>query len=87
MRPGLHQGAHSTPGVRPARVDVDDVLHHDVVEQETADGAVTSVDEALLEAAVVESFYAFFSSISCSEEFDVSIWVICVHVHDLDSYL
>jgi len=82
VRAGLHQSAHAAPGVRSGGIDVDDVLHHDVVEEPAVDGTVAALDEVLLEAALVEALDALLAAVARSEKLDVGVRVVREHVDD-----
>lgn len=77
---GAHEGTHSDPGVRSSRIDVHDILHHNVVQQEPVYGAVAALDESVLEPALVQPLDAFFAAIARAEKLDVRVWVVGKHV-------
>lgn len=82
VSPRSHEGTKSTPGVRFG-VAVDDVLHHGVIEQEAVHGAVASLDEVLLEPALVEAADALLATVSRPQELDICIGMVGIHVNDL----
>lgn len=66
VRARTHQGPHAYPGVCPRGIDVDNVLHHRMVQQKAVDGAVAPLDEEVLEAALVESFDALLATVTAT---------------------
>lgn len=83
VRARLHERAHAAPGVRARLVDVDNVLHHDVVQQPAVHRSVAALDEALLEPALVEALDARFAAVAGAEELDVGVGVVGEHVNYL----
>lgn len=83
VRAGRHEGAHAHPGVRPGAVDVDNVLHHGVVEEEAVDGPVAALDEEVLEPAQVQPPDARLAAVPRAEELDVGVGVVGEEVYHL----
>lgn len=79
-----HECTETTKGTGPVGGNVDYVLHLGVVEEETVDGAISSFDKAVCEAADVQSVDSFFLSVSTSNEFNEGVWVVGKEVDDLD---
>lgn len=79
---GAHDGAHAHPGVAGVGVDIDNVLHHGVVQQEAVHGAVAALDKGGLEAALVEAADACFPAVARAQELDVGVWVVGKQVDD-----
>lgn len=66
--------------MRATRVDIHDILHHDVIEEESVHGAIAALDEHILEPALVQPLHAFLAPVARPEELDVRVRVVGEHV-------
>jgi hypothetical protein len=85
VRSSGHESPHPTPSPSPLLVDVDNLLHHGMIEQISKYRTIPSFGKFVPKPVDVETFDTFLLPISTTQEFYESVWVIGEEIDDLQS--
>ena len=85
VRSSGHESPHPTPSPSPLLVDIDDLLHHGVIEQVSKYRTIPSFGKFVPKSVDVETFDTFLLPISTTQEFYESVWVIGEEINHLQS--